>query len=53
MTVAELIRELDTFQPDSTVLMAIAQGAGDWRTATPAVLYWDTDAHKVIVEGTE
>jgi len=50
MTVAELIRELETFQPDSELLVAIVDAENDWRDAKPGIVYWDADAHKVIVE---
>jgi len=49
MTAAELIRELGTFQPDSEVLVAIGSPI-DWQSAIPGVVYWDTDARKVIIE---
>jgi hypothetical protein len=51
MTAAELIRELETFQPDSEVLVAIVDTEKDWRDAKPGVVYWDADAKKVIIEG--
>jgi hypothetical protein len=52
VTVAELIRELETFQPDSEVLLALLNGGAvnDWNSGRPGVVYWDADAKKVIVE---
>ena len=51
MTAAELIRELEAFQPDSEVLLAIVTGGPNhWNTGQPGVVYWDADAKKVIVE---
>jgi hypothetical protein len=50
MTAGELIRELETFDADSEILVAITDGRGDWQNGRPGVVYWDADAHKVIVE---
>jgi hypothetical protein len=50
MTAAELIRELETYDPDSEVLVATTDGLGGWQNGRPGVVYWDADAKKVIVE---
>jgi hypothetical protein len=50
-TVSELIRELQTFQPDSEVLVAVVDVHGDWQSARPGTVYWDADARMVVVEG--
>ncbi len=51
MTVGQLIRELETYQLDSEVLVAIVVCPNDWATARPATVYWDADARMVVIEG--